>query len=174
MNLQQYLPAVIGVLVLARVVWAQFTWRPVREGRIWVLPGILLIIGIVTLMQGATAVTALDFELLGLEAVISIGSGLAMGALARFRVADVQADAAPGAPAGRTVKGLESRTGWLGLVLWLVVIGARIGIGFWGHSIGASLVESSGAILLTLALNRGARALLVDLRAGRLRQDLAA
>jgi len=174
MNLQQYLPYLLIVLVLARVVWAQFTWRRMREGRIWVLPGILVVVGIVLFVSEATVVTPLDLGLLAVEAVISIGTGLAMGRLARFRTADVQADAAPDAPADRTEKGIESRTGWLGLALWLVVIAVRVGFGFWGHSLGAIALESSGAIVLVIGLNRAARALVLDLRVRRLRSDLVA
>jgi len=174
MNLQQYLPYLLIVLGLARVVWAQFTWRRMREGRVWILPGILLVVGLVFFRSETTAITPLELGLLAIEALLSIGTGLAMGRLARFRTAEVQADAAPAAPAGRTEKGIESRTGWLGLALWLVVIAIRVGFAFWGHAIGATALESTGAIVLLLGLNRAARALVLDLRVRRLRSDLVA
>ena len=41
------------------------------------------------------------------------------------------------------------------------------------QSMGAEALESSGAIVLVIGLNRAARALVLDLRANRLRHDLA-
>jgi len=171
MNTQLLFSILLGIVLLAWISYRQFTWRAVREGRVWMLPAILAVVGIGILAQSNQTVTAVDLGLLALEIVISVGTGTAMGMLARFRVARPAAAAAPAA-APRS-RGLETRTGWLGLVLWLVFIAARVGFAFWGHAVGAALLESSGAILIVLGFNRGARALVLDLRATRLARDLA-
>ena len=155
-----------ALLALALVVWVairQLRWSPVVPGRVWRMPAILAIVGVVTLSRASVgAITATDLALLGVEAALAIGTGCAMGAIARFRAISAPAAARgverrPGAP----VPEVESSTGWIGLVLWVVVIAARVGIGFWGHAVGSELVESTGVVLLVIALNRGARALVV-------------
>ena len=173
MNTQLLFSILLGIVLLAWISYRQFTWRAVREGRVWMLPAILAVVGIGILAQSNQTVTAVDLGLLAFEILISVGTGTAMGMLARFRVAKPAAvpDGQAAAPAGR---GLETRTGWLGLVLWLVFIAARVGFAFWGHAVDAALLESSGAILIVLGFNRGARALVLDLRATRLARDLAA
>jgi len=175
MNTELVIEIGLAVLLVVWIAYRQFTWRPVRVGRVWLLPGILAVVGIAQFARTPDlVVTPLDLVLLAIEAVVGVGIGIAMGALARFRVADIEADAAPGSAPGRTVRGLESRTGWIGLVLWLVVIGLRIGLGVWGAHDGAVLVESPAVILISLALNRGARAVVLDLRARRRLEALAA
>ncbi len=168
MNPQLVIEIVLGVALVGWIAYRQFTWRPVRVGRVWLLPAILLVVAVVQFARSPVeAVTVLDVVLFVVEVVVGVGVGAAMGALARFREADIEADAAPSSAPGRTVRGLESRTGWIGVVLWLVVIGMRVGLGIWGAHNGAELLETPGVIVLALAINRGARAGVLDLRARR-------
>ena len=77
------------------------------------------------------------------------------GAVTRFRTVTT--------PDGRG-RTLQSRTGWAGAVLWVVLIAARVGLDVLGGHLGAHLLTATGTILLVLALNRAARALVIDQR----------
>jgi hypothetical protein len=160
-----------GALGVALIVWIslrQLRWTAVVPSRMWRMPAILAIIGVVTVARAHTSVTATDLALLALEAVLALGTGVAMGVIDRFRPISADAAAAvvqrrPGTEAPR----YESSTGWIGVVLWLVVIAARVGIGFWGHALGSTLIESTGVILVVVALNRVASAAVVLTRLDR-------
>jgi hypothetical protein len=52
---------------------------------------------------------------------------------------------------------LESRTGWLGLALWIVMILVRIGIDAIASDMGSVLASATGVILVMVAANRLAR-----------------
>jgi hypothetical protein len=59
----------------------------------------------------------------------------------------------------------ESRTGGLGAALWVILIAARIGIELLtAHYFPSALLASTGTILLVVAANRAARALVVAIR----------
>jgi hypothetical protein len=62
---------------------------------------------------------------------------------------------------------LEARTGWVGLVLWLVLIVVRVGLGIVSAKSGAELTASSGIIMLMVAANRATRIAVILSRAGR-------
>lgn len=155
------------LLLLTLVVWLgyrQSTWRPVRSGRMWRMPILLGIAGVAVLAQTVDRITALDVIALTVEAAISLGVGAAMGRIARIRhIAQ---------PSART-KGasLESRTGWWGMALWLIVIASRIGIDLAAAANGAFVASSTGAILILLAANRAMRVLVLESRTRRLVGD---
>ncbi len=163
-----------ALLGLALIVWIcirQLTWMPVDVARMWRMPVILAVIGIVTLVETGRGdrFTGTDVALLLIEAAAAIVTGAAMGFIAVFRPISQQGLARvaamsrpPAVPPTR-----ESRTGWLGIVLWVVLIGVRIGLGLWGHSLGSAIVESSGVILLSVALNRAVRILVFGFRLDR-------
>jgi hypothetical protein len=52
------------------------------------------------------------------------------------------------------------------VALWAVLIAARIGVAVVGHRFGAVAVESTGVVLLVIALNRVARVAVVLARTG--------
>ncbi|GAA2078456.1 hypothetical protein GCM10009840_11780 [Pseudolysinimonas kribbensis] len=161
--------ALLGVALLVWIVYRQMTWTAVDVGRMWRMPAILGLVGVVTLVSsGSTkALTAVDLGLLALELAVAVVTGALMGFVATFRpitekgLAAWRARRRPGDAAEPTT---ESRTGWIGLVLWIVMVAVRVGLGFWGHSLGSALAESSGVILLVLAVNRGLRTLVFSLR----------
>ncbi len=62
----------------------------------------------------------------------------------------------------------ESRTGWVGMVLWVLMIGVRVGIDIWAAHAGAVIVTSTGVILLVLAANRVARTAVFSARVAKL------
>ena len=52
---------------------------------------------------------------------------------------------------------MESRTGWWGLALWVLVIVIRVGIDVLAAQAGSHLAASTGIIVLLVAANRAAR-----------------
>lgn len=159
MSVQLLANILIGLALVGYLAYRQATWQSVDPTRVWRTPLVLGAVGLVVLAQSAAAVTTLDVLFLGVEALVSIAAGLAMGAMTRFRTA------APDAK-GRTVQArtVQARTGWAGAGLWVVLIAVRIGLDVLGGHLGAHLLTSTGTVLLVLALNRAARALVVDQR----------
>lgn len=155
MSVQLLANVLIGLALVGFLAYRQATWRSLDPARIWRGPLVMAIVGVVVLAQTTATVTTTDVVFLGLEALLTVGVGLAMGAMTRFRTVTT-----PDAK-GRT---LQSRTGSLGAALWIVLIAARIGLDVLGGHLGAHLLTSTGTILLVLALNRAARALVVDQR----------
>ncbi|MFT4233684.1 MAG: hypothetical protein QM607_01560 [Microbacterium sp.] len=146
--------AILALALLAWVGYRQTTWRRVDAARMWRAPVILAVAGLATLsgQHGWAHVSALDVSLLLVELVLSCGVGAVMGAISRFR------------PAG---DGLETRAGWVGLALWLVLIALRIALSVFAARLGADLTASTGMILLLVGANRAARALVILRRAAR-------
>lgn len=155
----------LGILILVWVGYRQTTWRPVDPGRMWRLPLILGLAGIVSLIGVGVAISGIDLATLTIELAISAATGAWMGALAHFRPFAASSDAA--------VR-WESRTGWWGLALWLLVVAARIGIDVLAVRLGAQLVTSTGVILLVIAANRLVRVAVILSRAGRLEMAVPA
>jgi hypothetical protein len=162
------------LLALALLVWVgyrQTTWTAVDPGRMWKMPLILAAVGLIFLTQGKDGgllhITALDVALLVVEVLVSVGLGALMGVYSSFRPltdgtrAKLEARAAR---KGRSVGNvsLEARTGWVGLVLWLVLI-----VGIVSAKSGAELTASSGIIMLMVAANRATRIAVILSRAGR-------
>ncbi|MBW4032322.1 MAG: hypothetical protein HIU88_06625 [Acidobacteria bacterium] len=173
MTTQNLLSLVLGIVLIVWIIYRQLTWTPVVPERMWRMPAILAIIGVVELIQGNafTRVRDTDVAILAIELVISGGLGVAMGALAHFRPMSADAHRAYAAKNAARVAGVlpavETRNGWFGLALWLVLIGARVGAEVWAHSSGSALLMSTGIILLTVAVNRAVRILVITQRAAR-------
>ena len=173
MNTSLVINIVIGVALLIWISYRQLTWTPVVPQRMWRMPAILAIVGLFLLVQdnAFAHVTALDVAVLAIELIISLGLGVAMGALAHFRPMSDDARTAYAAKNAARVQGvlpaLEARNGWFGMALWLVLIGVRVGGEFWAHANNSSLLMSTGVILFTIALNRGVRILVITQRAAR-------
>jgi hypothetical protein len=177
MSVENLITIVVAVAVIAWVIYRQLTWQVVNPARMWRMPLILAVIGVIELAQvkGGTRVTGIDFAILGGELVIALGVGTAMGALAQFRTRPQrESDVASGRPSGeslawdpsRTV--VESRTGGWGAALWIVMIAVRVGIEFGARSIdNSALIASTGVILLVIAVNRVARVAIILYRMDR-------
>ncbi|MFI5893920.1 hypothetical protein ACIA5D_27855 [Actinoplanes sp. NPDC051513] len=99
-----------------------------------------------------TTIHPVDVVILGLSAVFALASGALMGWIARFRPSPTN----PGM--------VESRTGRLGVGIWIGLIAVRVALDVAGHRMGSDLAVSTGTILLVLALNRAASALVVSAR----------
>ncbi|GAA3341902.1 hypothetical protein GCM10017714_27880 [Curtobacterium pusillum] len=155
MSVQLVANVLIGIALVVFLGYRQATWRYLDPTRIWRTPLIMAIVGVVVLAQTTTTITTTDVVFLGIEALITVGVGLTMGSITRFRTV-----ATPDSK-GRTI---QSRTGLLGAALWIVLIAVRVGLDVVGGHLGAHLLTSTGTILLVLALNRAARAVVIDQR----------
>ena len=139
--------AAIGVIVY--VIGQQVIGSAVRGKRLIVLPAVLTVVGILEI-SGSKSLGALDVLLLGVSAVTAIAIGLGLGSMTR----------------------LERRGGYLwaqlpkrGLWLWGGLIASRVVVSGIAGVSGAHVAAGTGAILLTLGLNRAAQALVVGSRA---------
>lgn len=153
MSVQLLANILIGIALVAFLGYRQATWQYLDPTRIWRTPLVMAVVGVVVLTRTRSTITTTDVVFLTIEALVTIGVGLTMGSITRFRTV--------GTPdrKGRTI---QSRTGALGAVLWIVLIAVRIGLDVLGGHLGAHLLTSTGTILLVLALNRAARALVID------------
>jgi hypothetical protein len=155
MNIQDLADIVIGLGLVCFIAYRQMTWRYVDPSNVWRMPIILGIIGLVMLANSGARVTPTDVAFIGIEALIAVGVGLTMGRLTMFRVAPK-----PG-PKGDM---MQARTGRWGAALWIVFIAVRIGFDVLGAHLHAELLTSTGMVLVMLAVNRAARALVIDQR----------
>lgn len=187
MKVQLLADIAIGLVLVGWIVYRQLTWRIVSISRMWRMPLLLGAIGLVMLAQvrGGNPVSGVDLAVLVIELIISLGIGLVMGKIAVFRARTIR----PGGPGGlpvthrRNRRGrgrsigyenalsmdasetvLESRTGWLGLAFWIILIVVRVGIDFVASDSGATLVSATGVILLLVAANRITRVLIFAVR----------
>ena len=172
MNISSVVDILIALVVVCWIIYRQFTWQLVSPRSLWRMPAIVAILGIVMLSQtkGLTDVHPLDLAILAGELLLSVGLGAVMGTLAKFRTRGQRASDVrqrSGVPAqfdpSRTVT--ESRTGGLGAALWVVLIVVRIGVEvLTAQYFPSALLASTGTILLVVAANRAARALVVTVR----------
>lgn len=175
--------ALVGWIVYRQLTWRVVSisrmWRlPLIMGGV----GIVML----AQTKDATRISAIDLAVLIVELVVSLGVGALMGRIAVFRPRTIR-PGGPGDPLGRggmrgsrddrrrnrgdrrataperhlnvdgTETVLETRTGWLGLVLWIVLIGVRVGVDAMAMNMGAVVVTATGVILLMIAANRLAR-----------------
>ncbi|MFC5502753.1 hypothetical protein ACFPJ4_10935 [Lysinimonas soli] len=161
MNASTLVNILIGLAILVWIGYRQLNWTAVAPDRMLRLPAILAIIGVGLLVQNASGiqVSGTDLAVLGVEAVISGAIGAVMGLLAHFRpMSPAAVTAYLARDSGRRRPGipptLETRNGWFGMALWLVLIAVRIGGEVWAHETHSQLLMSTGVILLTVALNR--------------------
>ncbi|WP_051142753.1 hypothetical protein [Gryllotalpicola ginsengisoli] len=180
LNLQYFAYALLGLAAIAWICYRQMTWRPVDPARMWRGPLIFGVIGAGTIVTGSKQLVLgpVDIATLAIELTLSLAIGAVMGAIAHFRRLSPQAVAAYEAKRVDGGRGgthgpveYESRTGWLGLVLWFVLIAVRIGVDVFAQHLGAAAALSSGVILLVLAANRAARTAVFAYRLDRHRQS---
>ena len=172
MNISTVTDIIIALAVICWIIYRQFTWQLVSPSRLWRMPAIIAIIGVIMLAQtkSLTAVKPVDLLILAGELVLSLGLGAIMGTLARFRTrgqraSDIRQRSGVPVEFDPSVTVTESRTGALGASLWVVLIVVRVGIELLtAHYFPSALLASTGTILLVVAANRAARALVVTLR----------
>jgi hypothetical protein len=175
MNTDTLLNIALGLALLVWISYRQLNWTPVIPAPMWRMPVILAIVGVFLIAKtDLHEATGADVAVLVLETAISVGLGAVMGLLAHFRPMPQESltrwatsNAASRRPHTGAAPILETRNGWFGMALWLVLIATRVAGEFWAHSTGSVLLASTGVILLTVALNRGVRILVITQRAQR-------
>jgi hypothetical protein len=172
MTLSNIADILIAVALVCWIIYRQFTWQLTTPSRLWRMAIIVAVVGIIMLAQTkslATVSPAAVGILVG-ELAISVALGAFMGTLAKFRSrpqreSDVSSRRDGPKTFDPSVTVIESRTGGLGAALWGVLIVVRIAIELIvSHYFPSALLASTGSILLVLAANRAARALIVTIR----------
>jgi hypothetical protein len=171
MNFSNSLDIVIALAVLCWIIYRQLTWQVISPTNVWRMPLIIAVVGVVMLAQtkGLTDVSSMDVLILVGELVLAVVIGASMGFMARFRsrpqtAADIKRkDGIQVHDPNITVT--ESRTGGWGAALWIIMIALRIGVEVLANQyFPSALLASTGTILLVVAANRAARALVVTMR----------
>jgi hypothetical protein len=139
----------IGLAVIAYLCARQLRWRPVDARSMGRIPLIMGVVGVVLMARQGVAIHPVDVVILGLSVLVALVSGALMGGIARYR------------PSAAEPGRLESRTGWLGVAIWVGLIVIRVGLDVAGHRMGSELAVSTGSILLVLAVNRAANAAVI-------------
>jgi len=152
MNSSYLTDLVLGLAVIAYLCTRQLSWRTVDPARIWKLPLVLGVAGVIMLARQHVTIHPIDLVILILSGVAALASGTAMGRIARFR------------PSAADPRLIESRTGWLGIAVWFALVLVRVALDVIGHRMGSDLAISTGSILLVLAINRAANALVLSAR----------
>jgi hypothetical protein len=147
--LQPLLDLATALLVVAFLSWRQLTWRRYRPSRALGLPIALVAAGVLVLSEDRGTLTPADLVLLLLELAVSVAVGLGMGSLLQFRDA---------------VGTRLIRTGWLGALLWAVLVTTRIGMDLSAGALGAPLLSSPGVMLLMIGGTRATAALVARTR----------
>jgi hypothetical protein len=153
MTLQVLGNALIIIVLVGVIGVRQLSWRPIVVSRMWRFPAILAIVGIFMMAQsaGKTVLKPIDITVLLVEIVLSLGIGTLMGKIAQLRPIEHPNTAA------EHVATFESRTGAMGLSLWIALIVVRVGIDIFATQWGSQIATSTGVILIMLAANRAAR-----------------
>lgn len=164
MNIFQLL---LALLAIGWICSRQLTWRPVDPSRFWRGPLIFTVIGLASLSDSTVRITPVDLGLVVIELLLAAGAGAAMGRIASFRPATDEARRrAASARRGSPDITTETRTGWLGLALWIGLIAVRIVLDVGSHQLGYELVSATGMIFIVVAVNRAVRALVISVRLG--------
>lgn len=150
---------VIVVLGILFLIVRQFLWRDARAHRLLRLPVIVIDLGIVlvvwNVIQGEVF-TDLDALMLFAELVLVAATGSIMGRSTVFR----------------RVQGLlQYKLNRWAIALWALFIAIRVGSFLLAAHLGAHVLETSGAILISFGGNRLASSLVVLRRASDQQQD---
>ncbi|QIK63527.1 hypothetical protein G7068_10190 [Leucobacter viscericola] len=162
---------VLAVVALVSV--RQTRWTAISADQIWRGPVILGVIGVGLITFGGQGNTfnTTDIAFFVVELVASAAIGALIGAVAHFRPITEQGlhkwQSRKKNQQGGAAPEFEARNGTLGLIIWVLLIAARIGFSFWEASIGGHLAQASGTILLFLAANRLLRSVVITQRTSR-------
>ncbi|MDN5616996.1 hypothetical protein AB0Y14_10145 [Rothia sp. HC945] len=150
-------------LLVALIAWIclrQFLWSPVRPQRSMKIGMILGIIAVANLVHSPIPAKGGDLGILAIELVAGAACGLWQAKLAEVRPISDKTIARLEARARRKEEPLtdlpeqESRAGVQGLIIWLVLLGLRLGLGIFGSVHGYDLMSSMWPTYLVIAANR--------------------
>jgi hypothetical protein len=152
MTSQTLITLVVALLVLARVLWTQSSWRPLEPERAWRGPLLLAVLGAAGILSSDLGpLTPADLGVVLIEVAVSAAGGARLAHRRRPPTTPVL---------------LETRTGAPGILLWIGLLAVRIGLSAYSHSHGLALASASGLIALLLATNRAARSTVLLARTG--------
>ncbi|GAA3090973.1 hypothetical protein JOF29_006824 [Kribbella aluminosa] len=140
----------IGVLVLVRVIGRQVTGSLVTQKGLFLMPAILLGIGVLSLASVVHTATPGELAFLALDCVVLLGLGVARGASIRLTNTD---------------QGLWQKGTTATLLLWLVTIALRVGTAFASAALWPHSPVGQATIALTIGLTIGAQNAMVYRRA---------
>lgn len=144
---------VLVAAVLALVIVRQTIARPVTMRRLFLLPGVITVLGLASIGQVfAHGVTTRDVLLLLLDVVAAVGLGLLRGVTMRVWESGGVA---------------YSRGQWMTLVAWLVSIAVRIGLVVLAHAMAATVAANESLLTVLLGVTLLAQNLLVAARVQR-------
>jgi hypothetical protein len=169
MTSQTLITLVVALLVLARVLWTQSSWRPLEPERAWRGPLLLAVLGAAGILSSDLGpLTPADLGVVLIEVAVSAAGGATMGTIATIRplTEGTRARLAHRRRPPTTPVLLETRTGAPGILLWIGLLAVRIGLSAYSHSHGLALASASGLIALLLATNRAARSTVLLARTG--------
>jgi len=159
-------------------VWNELRWRPHEDRGAWRAPGIIGLIGAISLLRTLTPDgTTLDFVLVAAAIVIACAAGAVSASVARFRPlqaetrqrllqrAEHRRGRAGGTPA--TLPTHETKTGWIGAVTWLAALGGRWVVEAIAEEAHSPLAETVGLGLLIVALTEAARLIVLQRRSNK-------
>ena len=141
---------VIILGLIAALAVRQAHWQYTDKRRLWGVPIILAVFGVIYLPLTVHGLVPADALLAGVELLASILVGLGIGALITVRVA---------AEPDRRGRRVQIRAGWKGGALWIVLIGFRFALLPVANALNAELVTSTGVILILVAVARATLAL---------------
>jgi hypothetical protein len=150
--MQILLYAVIAVLIIWRVVYRQVQGSIITTQGVVLIPGILLLLGLVNCAQALPRSSGTEIALTGADLVVLLLLGVARAATTKISTRDGYAFQKGGVPT---------------LVLWLVTIAIRVGFAVVGARIGAAGALTTASVLLSMGLSIGVQNALVLARARR-------
>ncbi len=144
--------AAIAVLVLWRVVVRQLLGSAVTVRAALLVPGILVVIGVVNCARALPTASGGEIAFLGADLILLLLLGAARAASTRVSIRDGFA---------------FQKGGPTTMVLWLATIGIRVGSSAVAAAVGSTGALSSASVVLSLGLSIGVQNVLVLARARR-------
>ncbi len=132
----------VGLLVLVRVIGGQVTGSLVTQKSLFVMPVVLLVIGVVSLSSAFGGASTGELAFLAMDCVVLIGLGLARGASIRLT---------------RTAEGLYQKGTAATLCLWVLTIALRVGTAFASVALWPHGTLSRATLALTVGLTIAAQ-----------------
>lgn len=162
-------------------IYRELRWNPYEDRDDWRAVAVIALIGSISLVRTARAdVDATDIALVAAALAIAATAGGLSARAAGFRpltpATRTRLEGRPrrgrGAQRAVAIPRLEVRTGWVGVVLWVIALAGRYTIEAVAESVESPLAESAGLGLLVVATTEAVRVLVLRRRSpGEARSD---
>lgn len=147
--------SVLILALLVNLIVRQVKGQYMDLRRLWGVPVILTVLGVVYLPLTVHGINRADVGLVAIAVIMAVVVGLALGAW-------TTACRAP--EPDRRGRRVIIRSGWKGGLVWLAFIAARLALQPLAAAWHAPLVTSAGVILILVAIARGLMAVVVSPR----------